>query len=187
MSHVRCLWAVFLALVLAAVPALAEQESLPVEPAAVPVSEGASAELDVPVSEGDVLRASFTTEILDREPQNSITSLDTEQTRVIFFTELRGLAGHTVFHVWEREGIEMARVPFAVNGSRWRVYSTKNLEPSWTGEWTVRVEDESGRVMRSEGLSYVSAAGATSGADTSTAIEEPYPDSAPPPASRSDE
>ena len=33
----------------------------------------------------------------------------------------------------------MAEVDFNVNGPRWRVWSAKNLWPTWLGEWTVEV------------------------------------------------
>ena len=147
----------FMALVLVAVPALAQEESPRLEQTAAP-AETPSAERGATVEEtrsGRVTRASFTSEIVDREPQDLITSLSNEHSGIVFFTELRDLDGHTVSHVWRREGAEMARVPFVVNGPRWRVYSTKELEPSWTGEWTVLVEDESGRVLHTESFSYL--------------------------------
>ena len=101
-------------------------------------------------------------------------------TRIIFFTELHAAQGQTVFHVWEREGTEMARVAFDVRGPRWRVYSTKNLEPSWLGQWTVRVEDADGRELHSDGFSYVSTATDTGPEQTSESalelppVSEPY-------------
>ncbi len=173
MSQIR--WATaFMALVLVAVPALAQEESQPLEETAVP-AEAPSAETDEAGAEtpaGRVARAGFTSEIIDREPQDSITTLSNEHLGIAFFTELRDLDGYTVSHVWEREGAEMARVAFVVNGPRWRVYSTKKLEPSWTGEWTVRVEDESGRVLHTESFSYVPAAAEAHAEETIPSAEE---------------
>ncbi len=126
---------------------------------------------------GRVARASFTTEVVAREPQDSIESLGNENTRIIFFTELHGAQGQTVFHVWDREGTEMARVAFEVGGSRWRIYSTKNLEPSWLGQWTVRVEDADGRELHRAGFSYVSTADATAPEKTRAAVQVLSPDS----------
>lgn len=126
---------------------------------------------------GRVARASFTTEVVAREPQDSIESLGNEETSIIFFTELHGAQGQTVYHIWDREGTEMARVAFDVGGSRWRVYSTKNLEPSWLGQWTVRVEDADGRELHRAGFSYVSAADAIAAEKTSAAAQLLSPDS----------
>ena len=174
MSQIRRVTA-FMALVLLAVPALAQQESVPLQEKTAP-AETPSAEPGEPAAEtpaGRVTRAGFTSEIIDREPQDSITSLSNEHSGIVFFTELRDLDGYTISHVWEREGAEMARVPFVVNGPRWRVYSTKKLEPSWTGEWTVRVEDENGQVLHTESFSYVPVAAAAGGGEATPASEEP--------------
>ena len=165
----------FMALVLIAVPALAQEESVPLEETAAP-AEAPSAEpgeAGAEISAGRVTRAGFTSEIIDREPQDSITSLSNEHLGIVFFTELRDLDGYTVSHVWEREGAEMARVPFFVNGPRWRVHSTKNLQPGWTGEWTVRVEDESGRVLRTESFSYIPVAAEVGTGEAIPSPEEP--------------
>ncbi len=62
-------------------------------------------------------------------------------------------------------------------GSRWRVYSTKNLEPSWLGQWTVRVEDADGRELHRAGFSYVSTADAMAPEKTSAAAQVLSPDS----------
>jgi hypothetical protein len=174
MSQIRRATA-FMALVLIAVPALAQQESVPLEEKAVPAETPSAepGEADAEASAGRVTRASFTSEIIDREPQDSVASLSNEHSGIVFFTELSELDGQTVFHVWEREGAEMARVPFVVNGPRWRVYSTKKLEPSWTGEWTVRVEDESGRLLHTESFSYMPVAAEARAGEAIPPSEEP--------------
>jgi hypothetical protein len=181
MKKIQIRWAsCILALVLAALPALAETESAPrteTLPAAeaLPMEGDAAGAAPEPVSEplaGRVARASFTTQVVDREPQEPVSRLANDQSQILFFTEFHDLEGHTLIHVWEREGIEMARVPFTVGGPRWRVYSTKNLEPSWLGEWTVRVVDESGHVLHSDRFSYVSAAAEPPVEDAPAASEE---------------
>jgi hypothetical protein len=155
-----------LVLALAALPALAEVEGAAEVESEAPAVDGdatagdaaeATPEASPEPLTGRVLRASFTTQVVDREPQDSVTSLTSDQWRIFFFTEFIDLEGHTLTHLWEREGIEMARVPFVVGGPRWRVYSTKNLGPSWLGEWKVSVLDENDRVLHSENFSYVSA------------------------------
>jgi hypothetical protein len=148
-----------LVVALAALPAFAEDEGEPGTEALAAESEAAEVlpEASLEPLSGRVARAGFTTQVVDREPQDSVTSLANDALQISFFTEFRGLEGHTLTHVWEREGIEMARVPFVVGGSRWRVYSTKNLDPSWLGEWKVSVVDEADRVLASDSFSYVAA------------------------------
>lgn len=94
--------------------------------------------------ESHVARAQFTTGIEDREPVNDFFRIDTSHERVIFFTELRDLDGHTVTHRWMHDGKVQAAVDFEVGGPRWRVWSSKDLLPGWTGAWTVQVVDETG-------------------------------------------
>jgi hypothetical protein len=173
-----------LVLALAALPAFAEdegeagREALATESEAGEAAPEASSE---PLS-GRVARAGFTTQVVDREPQDSITSLPNDASRVLFFTEFSGLEGRTLTHVWERDGTEMARVAIAVGGSRWRVYSTKNLEPSWLGEWKVSVVDEEGRVLHSESFEYVAAEAQPAAEEAVAPSEEPAEEPAVPAA-----
>jgi hypothetical protein len=103
---------------------------------------------------GRIARATFTTAVVDREPIDSIDALDTEQTEVAFFTELRDFTGETVIHRWEHGGRVVAEVPVEVRGPRWRAYSTKQLDPAEAGDWTVSVVDASGQVLESASLEY---------------------------------
>jgi hypothetical protein len=123
---------------------------------------------------GSVGRATFTTQVVDREPQDEITSLPNSVSEIAFFTEFDDLTGHTLTHVWEYDGNEVARVPFQVNGPRWRVHSTKQLQPGWLGTWTVSVVDEDGKVLGSESFDYVAAEPAA--ATTAASAGKPAPE-----------
>ena len=109
---------------------------------------------------GEVARSAFTREVLEREPQGEVQALENDATEIAYFTELRGLDGHRVTHVWEFNGESMAEVAFEVRGERWRVHSTKRLDPSWTGTWTVSVLDADGRELSRETFDYVEVGGA---------------------------
>lgn len=101
---------------------------------------------------GRVSRAIFTTNIIDREPADNITSISKDNSQINFFTELNDLTGETVTHRWEYNGEVMAEVKFDVGGPRWRIYSVKSLQPEWTGMWTVVVTDSSGRVLNTSSI-----------------------------------
>ncbi len=116
-------------------------------------ANGTESDLSVP-SGGRVERASFTTAMIEREPQDSVTSLANDDVQLHYFTEIRDAEGDTVIHRWEWNGDVMAEVTFEVGGPRWRVYSTKSLDPSWLGEWTVTTVDSSGRVLQSDTFVY---------------------------------
>ncbi len=106
---------------------------------------------------GYVGRTVFTTEIDDREPQNRVNVLPNDHKKVYYFTELRNMKGQTVTHRWAFKGKVMARIRFVVRGDRWRVYSSKKLEPQWLGQWTASVVDSSGRILSSDHFSYARA------------------------------
>src|SRR2546427_6646305 len=101
-----------------------------------------------------VVRAVFTTAVADREPADQITSLKNDVQQVYFYTELKDLEGQTVMHKWEYAGEVKAEVRFDVKAPRWRVWSSKKLDPSWTGEWTVSVVDGSGATRAQAKLNY---------------------------------
>lgn len=101
-----------------------------------------------------VARAVFTTGVANREPTDQITSLKSDVQQVYFYTELTGLEGQAVAHKWEYGGEVKAAVTFDVKAARWRVWSSKQLDPSWTGEWTVSVVDASGTTLAQKKLSY---------------------------------
>lgn len=105
---------------------------------------------------GSVQRALFTSNIEAREPVDELQEVEVTQERVYFFSELIGLEGQEVWHRWIYQGEVMAEVVFQVGGARWRVHSSKNLIPDWTGEWKVEVVDGSGRVLASQSLAVVS-------------------------------
>ncbi len=105
-------------------------------------------------SRGSVVRSIFTTAVKDREPVNSIKQLDTRSNKVIYYTELRDMAGQTATHRWEYNGKVMAEVKFKVKGARWRVWSSKSLVPGWTGEWKVSVLNGANEVISEDVLTY---------------------------------
>lgn len=104
---------------------------------------------------GRVARAMFTTDIVDREPINRVLVLSTAVHKVFFFTDLRHFEGETVVHHWYYDGKEVAAVDFKVNGPRWRVYSSKTLNPDDLGRWMVIVTDSRGWPLKASIFQYV--------------------------------
>ncbi len=105
--------------------------------------------------DGRIARSTFTTQVIDREPVDSVTELHTLQERVFYYTELLGLTGRTVTHRWSHRGEVMAEVSFTVGGPRWRVWSSKSLVPGWSGDWKVSVVDEAGEVLGGNRFTYL--------------------------------
>lgn len=110
-------------------------------------------------TDAGVARASFTTEIVAREPVDQVVTLPNSYSEVYYFTDLRNLEGRTITHQWEFEGQVISKVNFEVAGPRWRVHSKKTLDPSMTGKWTVMVLDESGWPLHASMFQYEEAIG----------------------------
>jgi hypothetical protein len=97
----------------------------------------------------EVSRHQFTSAIDSREPVDALTDA-MNVNPVFYFTELTDFQDTTVIHRWSFEGKVMAEVTFNVGGPRWRVYSSKRLQPEWDGEWMVEVVDSAGVVVASD-------------------------------------
>ena len=52
---------------------------------------------------------------------------------------------------------------YDVAGPRWRVHSTKRLDPTWVGAWTVKVLDEQGNVLNQEEIRFETPVASTQG------------------------
>jgi len=129
------------------------------EPTPSAINETPTAEDVSPTVSGRVARAIFTTAMVDREPTDDVKTLPNSTGRVYFFSDLRELAGQIVTHRWEYKGELMAEVTFKVGaGVRWRVYSSKNLLPEWTGTWTVLVNNENDQTLQRSSFEYTAAA-----------------------------
>lgn len=104
---------------------------------------------------GQVSRALFTIGVDNHEPVIKVDSIDSSSyTSISFFTELDDLSGQNITHQWTHNGKIMFEKTFVVKGSRWRVWTSKTLVPSWTGTWTVNVLDEEHSVLASESFEY---------------------------------
>lgn len=108
-------------------------------------------------AEDGVVRSVFTSGIENKEPVDELGQLANDNSKIYFFTEIRGMEGHRVSHRWEQAGEVRAEVSFDIGGNRWRVWSSKNLVASWLGEWTVSVVDEGGNILAQESFAYVPA------------------------------
>jgi hypothetical protein len=103
---------------------------------------------------GSVNRSQFTTEMDGREPTDMVVTLSSDVNRIIYFTELSDLAGHKVTHQWVYNGNVMFEKTFDVGANHWRVWSSKTLQPGWTGRWTVNTLDEDGSELSSQVFEY---------------------------------
>ncbi len=102
------------------------------------------------VQAAGVERGQFTTAVVDREPVDEVIEVGPEQDRITYFTELRDLTGHQITHQWMYDDSVMFEKTFSIGGPRWRVWSSKNLRPEWTGTWVVNTLDDDGTLLMSQ-------------------------------------
>lgn len=136
-------------------PAFAADETTAMQPAGAEQSAAEAAA--TPNIAGTIARSAFTTAVENREPVDSVNKLSTDNEKIYYFTELKDMEGQQVTHRWEYNGKVMAEVPFQVGGPRWRVFSSKNLDSGWQGEWKVSVIDANGGTMSVNTFSYEAA------------------------------
>jgi hypothetical protein len=108
-----------------------------------------------PVYAGEVSRAIFTIGIDNHEPVLNVSSINSgSYTSISFFTELNDLDGHNITHQWTFNNKIMFEKAFEVKSTRWRVWTSKTLIPSWIGMWTVNVLDDDRSVLASSSFEY---------------------------------
>lgn len=137
-------------------PAAAQPAANP-PAASPPAAPPASQAQPQPISTGKVARAQFTSAIQDREPVDKVSNLLNDKNRVYFFSEIKDAPNQKITHRWEHNGKVMSETGFDVGGNRWRVFSSKTLDPSWTGEWKVSVVDEAGSTLGASTFTYEAA------------------------------
>ncbi len=115
-----------IAAVVLAVPALAWAGSLQVQ--------------DVAVGTG----------VSDRVPTGISTYFDSSVGKLYAFTRITGAEEEIrVYHQWYYGDVLVTEVPLSVRSGDWRTWSTKNVQPDWTGDWRLVVVSDDGSVLGS--------------------------------------
>jgi len=147
-----------LLLAISLAPAIALAQSPPL---AEPLVDSELEEQEDPRIGSDPTRSAaltqFTTGIENREPVDQVTFVKNDIRQIYFFSDLRGLTGTRVVHRWLYLGQVIAEVEFQVAGPRWRVWSSKELDPESVGDWTVEIVIEGDEVIASEVFTYSAA------------------------------
>ncbi len=122
--HLRKTLLTFIAAMLLAVPATLWAASLEVQ--------------DVAIGTG----------VHDRAPVGISSYFDPSVGKLYAFTRIVGAEGDTrVYHKWYHGDVLVADVPLTVRSGDWRTWSTKNVQPGWTGDWRLVVVSEDGSVL----------------------------------------
>lgn len=99
----------------------------------------------------ELARAILTNGVINREPideiQGTVSLLENQVKQVYFYTEFQNMKGEHVQHRWEHAGEVYGQIPFDIGGNRWRIYSSKRLNSTMVGDWTVSVVDAQGKMI----------------------------------------
>ncbi|MBL0351578.1 MAG: DUF2914 domain-containing protein [Candidatus Dechloromonas phosphoritropha] len=105
-------------------------------------------------ADGSVNNATFTSGISDGAPIDYRQGFLSNTPVVYFYSELLDLKGQTVRHRWSLEGKVMQEVPIEVTRPRQAAWSKSEMQPDWTGDWTVEVVDKDGKVLNRSNFAY---------------------------------
>ena len=108
---------------------------------------------------GSVTRAIIASGVADHEPIDDlgayVTLKNNGYQKIFFFTEMRNFSDGKVIHRWEHKDRILTDVPLRVARSwGWRTYSSKDLLPHMTGDWTVSVIDARGQILASRTFTF---------------------------------
>ncbi len=114
---------------------------------AVPTQEGEVLADQQSTERGSVINAGFTTSVDDNEPTEDLSEIMNSASRVYFFSDLDGMDGQTVTHRWKYGSSIIANSKITVTGSRFRAWSSYEMQPEWTGTWFIEIVDGNDKVI----------------------------------------
>ncbi len=98
-----------------------------------------------------VIRARLAQGVANREPFGQVeTPVQVNKefaVGVFFFTELNGMKGQSVSHVWKHRGKVIFEKKKIIRGNRWRTYTSKLLTAYSVGPWSVELVNEAGVLL----------------------------------------
>lgn len=96
-----------------------------------------------------VVRDVVASAIENREPVEVTAPIAASVGQLFYFTEIEG-GPATIKHVWIWEGRIMATVTLELRSPRFRTWSSKRIQPEWTGQWKVEARTSDGAVLSSQ-------------------------------------
>jgi hypothetical protein len=89
------------------------------------------------------------TAVADRTCEGVSETFPSSAGKIYAYTRILGMdEGDSVTHRWIYKGQVMAEPKLNIGGPDWRTWSSKNIDPLWSGEWKVEiVNNADGSVM----------------------------------------
>ena len=97
-----------------------------------------------------ILKASTCSEIENREPVGESQTFSSDVGRIYLYTKVEMDAGSSsnIQHVWKREGKVISTVKLKVQGPTWRTRSYKTIHPNMSGNYSVDIQSEGGKLIQ---------------------------------------
>ena len=90
------------------------------------------------------------TGVYERVPTGISSNFESSVGKLYAFTRIVGAEGDTrVYHKWYHGDVLVADVPLSVRSGDWRTWSSKKVQPDWTGDWRLVVVSEDGSILGS--------------------------------------
>ena len=115
------------------------------EPSPKNISEQSAEMAAASVLPNGVVRSKLATGMWEKEPFGEVQlpiKVNKEMaTGIFYFTELEGMSGQTLFHVWKRDGKIIFKQKKPVSSNNHRTYTSKLFTTASVGPWTVELDD----------------------------------------------
>ncbi len=96
-------------------------------------------------------REGFTANERTNAPVSYYTEIGPETRDVRYYAEVLGGKGNTVYHTWYKDGTQVARTKFSIDGEVWPSWSSYVLD-SRNAVWEVIVEDSTGCLLAHDSI-----------------------------------
>lgn len=98
-----------------------------------------------------VIRASINTAPKNNEPGDPVKQLivlgQNESKELFYFSQIKNMQGHTLFHAWFKDEKLIIKKQFEVKTNNARLISSRKLTANEAGEWQVVLMDKKGRKL----------------------------------------
>jgi hypothetical protein len=111
-------------------------------------AETAQAEQDAASGEMAISTIAICQEVQERTPVGEADSFSNQIGQLSCFTRVQDAEAPTqIFHRWYVGEEMVGEIAINVRGEQWRCWSTKTIQPGWTGECRVEILTEAGDVI----------------------------------------
>ena len=99
----------------------------------------------------EIVEIKLCTTVEDRVAVDAATEFPNTTAKVYCWVKVTGASAddpQKIYQEWYYKGEEKASVELNIAGSPWRTWASKALWHTWVGEWTVKIVDADGNVLK---------------------------------------